>query len=176
MIFGDHNVISNLRNSWPRVMKDKLSWNFYDHKFAWEFLLFISTLFVLSFLLNRLIWYLHQKCTYILSTGREKGENHPVFFQGFTLFSLKCTSQRVVWKNCYYFFFQLLKSLHYTLSLRSSCSILNQRNAHPKYLILLTNYISTIFFILLTDWDNPPIPNAKIEIFFNFAKKIMRDQ
>ena len=102
-------MISNLRNSWSRVVKDKLSWNFYDHKFAWEFLLFISTLFVLSFLLNRLIWYLHPKCTYILSTGREKGENHPVFFQGFTLFSLKCTSQRVVWKNCYYFFFSTIE-------------------------------------------------------------------
>ena len=56
-------------------------------------------------------------------------------------------SQCIVLK-CYYFFFQLLKSLHCTLILRSSCPMLKPRNAEPKYLVLLANSISAIFSTL----------------------------
>ena len=57
--------------------------------------------------------------------------------------------------ECYYFFFQLLKSLHCTLILRSSCPMLKPRNAGPKYLVLLANSISTIFSTC-RDSDSPP--------------------
>ena len=60
-------------------------------------------------------------------------------------------NDRISWcivLKCYYFFFQLLKSLHCTLILRSSCPMFKARNAGPKYLVLLANSISIIFSTL----------------------------